>query len=567
MLSRRPVVAILMLSLALAAVGCGSGDDEQQTASRTRLTILAEDVPSGLDYDGPAVGIPTSQTGMVNLMEGLLTYAPAGQNDEGVRLLDFAKYEGRLAESWDYDPATLTWTFHLRQGVVGCDGATFNADDVIYTFARAKSVSGQIPLGWFEANTAGIDGFTPDVITDKSKRTLGDEVVKVDDHTVKIRQSRPPSQLFLPVLAQWAGVLIFDKETMEANKTDKDPWSHEYTNNVNAPSFGPYCLKTWEKNNQFVVTANPRYYRGAPAIQEIVYRKVPESANRVAALRSGDADLVEHLTPKEFDALRNADGIKVSGVIGNETLLMHLNWKTKPFDDVRVRQAFAHAIPYDQIITNGYASQAKKWEGQVSSTYPGYHRPAKQYDADPARARELLAQAGFPEGRGLDRFASAFRLTYTSEKESTLGPIATLIQASLREVGFPVELDPIPQTQFADRLYTKHDLSLALDDIEKAVPVDGGYALLIAHTTYGCCANNGNFADPRVDELVKAANVETDQTKRSTLLAHAQDILMDRLSLLPIVEYKTQWASRDDVRGITWHPENSLRWSDLSAGG
>jgi peptide/nickel transport system substrate-binding protein len=565
--SRRPVVAVLALALVLAAAGCGGGGDKQEAASRTRLTILAEDVPIGLDYDGPAVGIPTSQTGIVNLMEGLVTYAPAGENDEGVRLLDFTKYEGRLAESWNFDANTLTWTFHLRQGVVGCDGATFTADDVVYTFARAKSVSGPIPLGWFEANTAGIDTFTPDVVTDESKRELGDEVTKVDDYTVKIRQSKPPSQLFLPVLAQWAGVLIFDKETMEANKTDKDPWSHEYANNTNAPSFGPYCLKTWEKNNQFVVTANPDYYRGAPTIQEIVYRKVPESANRVTALRSGDADLVEHLTPKEFQSLRDTDGIRVSGVIGNETLLMHLNWKTKPFDDERVRQAFAHAIPYDQIISNGYAGQAKKWESQISSTYPGYHRPAKQYGTDPAAARELLAEAGYPEGRGLDQFARAFRLTYTAEKESTLGPIATVIQASLREVGFPVELDPIPQTQFADRLYTKHDVPLALDDIEKAVPVDGGYALLIAHTTYGCCANNGNFADPRVDELVKAANIETDQVKRNTLLAQAQDILMERLSLLPIVEYKTQWAFRDDVQGITWHPENSLRWYDLRAGG
>jgi peptide/nickel transport system substrate-binding protein len=565
MLSRRLPAAVLIL--VLAAAGCSSGGGEQQTASRTRLTILAEDVPASLDYDGPAVGIPTSQTGMVNLMEGLLTYAPASQNAEGVRLLDFTKYEGRLAESWEHDPATSTWTFHLRKGVAGCDGATFDADDVLYTFARAKSVSGQIPLGWFEANTAGIDRFTPDLLEDESKRELGDEVTKVDQFTVRIRQSKPPSQLFLPVLAQWAGVLMFDKETMEAHKTDKDPWSHEYTNNVNAPSFGPYCLKTWEKNNQFVVTANPKYYRGAPAIQEIVYRKVPESSNRVAALRSGDADLVEHLTPKEFEALRSADQIKVSGVIGNETLLMHLNWKTKPFDDVRVRQAFASAIPYDQVIANGYAGQAKKWEGQIPSTYPGYHRPDTQYGTDPARARELLAQAGFAEGRGLDRFAGAFRLTYTAEKESTLGPIATQIQASLREVGFPVELDPIPQTQFADRLYTKHDLPLALDDIEKAVPVDGGYALLIAHTTYGCCANNGNFADPRVDELVKAANVETDQAKRASLLEQAQDILMEKLSLLPIAEYKTQWAYRDDVQGITWHPENSLRWYDLSAGG
>jgi len=191
-------------------------------AQAQQLLVLAEDVPAGLDYDGPSAAIPASQQGMVTLLEPLVSYAAGAANESGVVMPDFTKFEGRLAESWTYDDATLTWTFKLRQGVKGCDGATFNADDVIYTFARAKSVSGAAPIGWFLSNVGSIAGFTPDVFgTDAAAKVLGEEIKKVDDYTFTLTQSEP-NQLLLPVLSIF-GLLIFDKETMEANKTDADP--------------------------------------------------------------------------------------------------------------------------------------------------------------------------------------------------------------------------------------------------------------------------------------------------------------------------------------------------------
>ena len=122
------------------------------TAQAKDLLVLADDIPAGLDYDGPTASLIPTYGGIANLLEPLVYYAPGEVNEEGVQLLDFNKFEGRLAESWIYDPETFTWTFTLRQGVKGCNGATFNADDVVYTFARAKSVSGAAPIGWFLSN-------------------------------------------------------------------------------------------------------------------------------------------------------------------------------------------------------------------------------------------------------------------------------------------------------------------------------------------------------------------------------------------------------------------------------
>ncbi len=554
-------IARIVASVAFAAGLAG-------TAQAQSLLVLAEDVPAGLNYDGAAIAIPTTQTGVDNLMEPLVYYQLAGTNDEGVGIFDFNKFEGRLATSWSFDESTLTWTFNLRRGVKGCEGATFNADDVIYTMARAKSVSGAAPIGWFLSSVASLANFTPAVFGDSPEaieaKKLGDEVKKIDDYTVEFRQSAN-NKLFLPVLTIF-GLHIFDKELMEANATADDPWSHEYLNNKNVPSFSPWCLESWEKDKEFVVTANPDYYRGKAAIDRIIYRKVPQSGQRLVTLRAGQAQVVEHLTPKEFDSLRSASGVTVAGVLGNENLFLHMNFKTPPFDNIKLRQAIAFAIPYDRIIRDGYFGQASKWQGQIPSSYPGFHESDIQYNYDVDKAKALLAEAGFPNGEGLDQYPDAFELAYVAEKESTLGPIATLVRTALGEIGINVKLNPLPQTQYGDRQLVKKDLPFALNDQEKPIGVDAGYAtqLFFVSTEKGGLNNMVNFSNDTVDALFAKAIVEGDTAVRNALLAEIQDILAEQVTWLPLVEWKTQWAFSDRIKGLTWHADNTVRWYDLS---
>jgi peptide/nickel transport system substrate-binding protein len=533
-------------------------------ASAQELLFLAEDVPAGLNYDGPAAAIPTSQTGMVNVMEPLFGYADGAANETGVVTPDFSRFEGRLAESWEYDPATLTWTIKLRQGVKGCNGATFDAKDVVYTFQRAKSVSGAAPIGWFLSNVASIAGFTPAVFSDEAAKTLGDEVVAVDDYTVRIRQSEP-NALFLPVLTIF-GLHIFDAEGMQAKATEADPWSHEFANNEGVASFGPYCVERWAKGEEIVLAANPDYYRGKPAIERVVMRRVPQSSNRVVVLRTGQAQLVQNLTPREYDSLRGVDGLTVAGVTGNENLFVHMNFKSKPFDDPKVRQAVAYAMPYDAIVQAGYFGQATRWKSLVPSSYPGYVEAEPQYTTDVAKAKALLAEAGYADGKGLEAFADSFALTYVSEKESTLGPIVNAIQSGLREAGFPVTLNPIPQTQYGDRQLVKRDLPFAVNDQEKPIGVDAGYAvqLFFVSADKGGLNNMVNYSNATVDDTWAKARVEPDTAKRDEMLKTIQNQLMADVAWLPVVEYRTQWAFSSKLTGLKWHPDNSVRFFDLA---
>lgn len=553
------------LALAAAAALCSTALSAPAFAADKSLLFLAEDVPSGLDIDGPSIAIPTTQLGMVQLLEPLIAYENQAQpNADGVNLPDFTKPVGRLLESWSYDPATVTWTLKLRKGVKSCAGNEFTADDILYTYSRALNVGGAVPNSWFLLNMAGVKGFTTDVFSKdpevaKKAKILGDGVKKVDDYTVTVQQNEP-NPLFLVNIAVTISQGILDSKEMKAHATEKDPFSYDYANNVNLPSFGPYCLDSWTKNSEIRFKANPNYYLGKPPIDVAIIKKVPQGGNRISILRSGQAQLVQGLTPNQYDSIRKMPGLKVSGVLGNEGLFMVMNFKSPPFDNIKLRQAIAYAIPYSRVIDVGYGGQAKQWESIVPSSYPGFVKHEPPYTYDPAKAKALLAEAGFPDGKGLEKYADNFKLTYVSEKETTLGPVVNQIRSALTAIGIPVTLDPIPQAQYGDRQIVKKDLAFAVNDQEKPIGVDTGYAmqLFFVSKAAGGINNMMNYDNPEIDKMWAVARVEPDTAKRDAILADMQNILMRDLAWLPVVEFKTQWAHSDKLSGLTWNPGNSL---------
>jgi ABC-type transport system substrate-binding protein len=209
--------------------------------------------------------------------------------------------------------------------------------------------------------------------------------------------------------------------------------------------------------------------------------------------------------------------------------------------------------------------QARKWDALYTEFLNGYIKPQAQYEQDADKARQLLAEAGYPGGKGLEKFADSFRLAFTAERESYLGPIATTIQSALHDVDIPVQLDPMPQTQISDRRLVKKDLPMALSDIEKPVGPDVIYAtkLFFVSPSAGGVNNMVNYSNPEVDRLFAAALVEPDTAKRTDMAHQIQEQVQRDLAWVPLVETKTQWAFTEKLHGITWHPDNALRFFEL----
>ncbi|WP_428928962.1 ABC transporter substrate-binding protein [Marinibacterium sp. SX1] len=566
----RQTAARTGLAAALAAGSVLGAATPSVAQGGDTLLFLAEDVPSGLDIDGPSIAIPTTQLGMVQLLEPLIAYEYFDEpNEDGVLMPDFTKPVGRLLESWDYDPETLVWTLHLRKGVTSCAGNEFTADDMMYTYARALNVGSAVPNAWFLLNMSGVKGFTQDVFSPdeavaKEARVLGDGIRKIDDYTVEVEQVEA-NPLFLVNIAVTISQGVLDSAVMKEHATDDDPWAYEYANNVNLPSFGPYCLDSWTKNDEIRFKANPNYYRGVAPIETAIIKKVPQGGNRISILRSGQAQLIQGMTPNQYDSLRKMPGIKVSGVTGNEGLFAVMNYDTPPFDNIKLRQAIAYAMPYERIINVGYSGQATQWKAPIPETYPGYNPYEPGYAHDPEKAKELLAEAGYPGGEGLEEFAEQFKLTYVAEKETTLGPVVNQIRSALTEIGIPVTLDPIPQTQYGDRQIVKKDLAFGLNDQEKPIGVDPGYAmqLFFVSAEAGGLNNMMNYKNAELDEQWAVARVEGDMAKREQILNDMQTTLMEDVAWLPLVTFKTQWAHSDKLGGLSWNPSNSLLLYDL----
>jgi peptide/nickel transport system substrate-binding protein len=475
-----------------------------------------------------------------------------------------------LLESWNFDADRLVWTLKLRKGALSCAGNEFKADDVLWTWERGLNAGSAVPNSWFLMNMANVKGFTIDVFSSdpevaaKARAGLSQGVRKIDDYTVEVEQTQA-NPLFLINMAVTISEGMFDSTEMKKHLTEADPWGYNYANNVNFPSFGPYCLDSWTKNEEIRFKANPGYYRGEAAIKNVVIKKVPQAGNRISILRGGQAQLVVGLTPTQYDAVRKMPGFAVSGVQGNEGLFIVMNYAIPPFDNIKLRQAIAHAIPYQRIIDVGYGGQAKKWEGVIPSPYPSYIPADPGYTYDLEKAKALLAEAGYPEGKGLEAFADQFKLTYVAEKETTLGPIVNQMRGALAEIGIPVTLDPIPQAQYGDRQIVKRDLAFAINDQEKPIGVDTGYAMQLFFVSKKAGGNNNmmNYENDELDALWAKAQVEMDTAKRDEMLAQMQRMLMRDVAWLPVVEFKTQWAHSDKLKGLSWDPGNSVLFYDL----
>lgn len=543
---RSAAFALAGVTLALTTAGClGGGDDDASRTGSGTLVMLDTSIAPSLDNDGVAAADPALQQGIENLREPLLRY-PTTERD-GILVPNYKvtpeEYEPALAESWTRKG--LTWTFKLRKGVKSCAGNTFTADDVIYTFARAKSVSGASPVAWFLGNVSNLfDLSAVDPKATSADRELKGEVTKVDDYTVRFKQLAP-NDLFPRVLEIFP-FYIFDSKAMKENATAADPWSHKYNDTRDSPGFGPYCLEKWSKGREMTFTANPGYWQGKPAYGRVVLRQVPSNSDRLGAISAGQANVVTALTPKEFERVDKSGRASVLSWQNNRILGLGINSAYAPFDDAEkgrlIRQAIAYTLPYDDIINTDYLGQAKKWNGLVESTYYGFKEDAR-YDTDLAKAKQLMAQAGYPDGQGLPSDSQAFALNYVAERATLLEPIANRIKTALGQIGIPVRLEPISQSEENTRELTKLDMGMFLRDYNRPLGPDVGYAALLWYVSKekGGLVNSTRYRNDELDAIFAKSQTAAGE-ERLKLLGQLQDILMEDLPVVPIAEVPSQLA-------------------------
>ena len=333
----------------------------------------------------------------------------------------------------------------------------------------------------------------------------------------------------------------------EAKKhaTEDDPWASDWLA-TNAATFGPYYIEEWSPGNQVVIVANPNYYGEAPSIKKIIYREIPNSANRLAMLQSGDIDVFDSPLPEEVQQLRDVDGIKIEYHRSNLSLRIEPLFTDPILSNKQVRQALAYAFPYQEVLDTVFLGNASPMTSIQAQIYP-YHEDTYNYTTDLDKARELLAEAGYADG---------FDVTISIDSaKADLERICILYKTSLEQIGVTLNIEKLPTGD----LYNKrvnNQLQLYVNQDMAGFP-DPQFAIGM-FATDDCGMNYNRYYNEFVEERFYEAKFSLDEELRSSVWHDMQVAFADDVGWIMVCEPGYYLPVTDELSGGIWTPLNGF---------
>ena len=449
----------------------------------------------------------TSKTPDVALLQwmfnGLVRFKPGSMDPRTI--------EPDLAEKWTTSPDGKVWTFQIRKGVMfHGDHGELTAEDVVFSIQRAMNPK--------------TSAFTSEFAEVKS-------VEAIDPATVKITLAEPVP-FFLGRLSNYHAGMIVSKKAAE-KLGDKF-----MTNPIGT---GPFMFEEYKSKQYVSLTANKRYFRGAPKIDKIIYRYIPSTSSRELAFRSGEIDLFYGDRDQRWVERMRTNKDTVVDVFGpGEHRSLHFNMTIKPFDDIRVRRAVAYAINRDEIVQFLGKDVAEPAWSVVPNGYLGHTLEGiPKYDYNPEKAKALLKEAGYPDG-----FTTKVLITNI---ESLLKPMQ-IIQEQLRRVGIKIELEVLEHATWHAQI--RKNLSPMVLYGAARFPVADSYLTEFYHSRsiVGEPKAVTNFSHTKAaDKEIDGARIEANPQKQLELWKEAQQKIMTECAAIPVFELLQVWGRRANL--------------------
>jgi peptide/nickel transport system substrate-binding protein len=426
-------------------------------------------------------------------------------------------YIGILADSWQLQGNR--WTIKLKKGIKFHNGETLTSRDVVFSVEKMRDEKG----GSLQAANFKdvVEMQTPDDLT----------VVFVTKEPLAIFLDRLENRF---ILSKAAGDKFGDKL---------------YDNPIGT---GPYKFVSYQRGGNMVFTRNDEYWGGKPAIREVIFRKVTEDAARLAALESGQADFINNVPVHEVPRLRKHPRVRVDTIEGLRMFFMAINFAHKPWDNKLVRQAANYCVDAPAIVKNIFDGIGYPLNGPVGSNVVGADPKLKRYPYDPAKAKELLTKAGFPNGCDIQLFYSAGR--YPKDRE-----VCQVVAAQMVKGGFRVELISQEWALFWGKQ--------GVNGGQLPFYYIGRGSLTDADTLYDQYFRTGttrrtNYSNPQLDKLVVEQQKTTDQKKRIAILQQAGKLIMDEALFIPLYNLADIYGS---ARNLIWNmrPDEKVMGKDM----
>lgn len=461
-------------------------------ASRDRITIYHSSVADSLNpYNHSSSPIYAQWQ---HIMEPLVDFD-----------YDRKEFVGVLAESWEFDGKN--WLFRLRKGIKFHNGAPLTSKDVAFSVHRISTDKDSLQRSNFK-----------DV----------SEVQTPDDHTV-VFVMKHPLAVFLDRV----------ENRFILSKVAADKYGDQL--DQNPIGTGPYKYVSYQRGGNFVFTRNDDYWGGKAAIKEVIFRKVTEDAARLAALEAGQADIINNVPIHEMARLSRHPRVKVEKVEGLRMFFLALNPGHKPFDNKLVRQAANYAVDANSIVKNIFDGAGFVIDGPVASHVIGADPKLKRYPYDPKKARELLAQAGYPDGVDVQFYYSPGR--YPKDRE-----VCQVVGAQMAKAGFRVELISQEWAIFWGKE--------GVNGGKLPMYYIGRGSLTDADTVYDQYFRSGTtkrviYSNPEFDRLIVEQQKTADHKKRVALLQQAGKILMEDVPFVPLYNLADLYGV---TKNIVWSP-------------
>ncbi len=519
-----------MKSCRILAVPCILGLLLSGTAAQAQeqtMVMAMIATPKGFD---PDIWVPGQIEAAVNLHEGLTRYGVrTGAN--GKSEIDPAKIEPHLAESWTVSPDGKTYVFKLRRGVKSPFGNELSAADVVWSYEKSAS---QKRTGQFMRTAGRIE-----------------KVEVVSKYEVRYVLS-DANRVFLGAITLHVPA-IFDSVEARKHATPDDPYATKWLA-ANTAGYGPYHLQSVQPGQQAVFVVNPNYAFKKPYYTRMIWREVPSAATRVALIRTGQVQYAEQIPLQQLGALRADRAVRVDSVPGYGAASVRMNPRYPPFDKEKVRQAVAYATDYAAIGEAVFLGQATRSRSLLNPPVPGSVE-AYKFETDHNKARQLLSEAGYPNGVDV---TLEYSTNWWWEE-----PLALQMQAGLAKAGIRVTPKRIPATEMLARRTAGVWTVPFLTHLTSSFVPDPSYNMFLAAHCKGSSNVNAN-CDAAMDKLIDASFVERDEKRWLALVAQAQRLQADSATFIETFVPGTHEVFAACVSGYLWRPHNRLVWKDLA---
>lgn len=496
-----------------------------QTDRRKEVLIVANETgPNSLDIHTVGANRPSYGVSWL-IYDRLMTFGKK-KGPNGVLMYDYTVLKPELAESWQIAPDGMSVTFKLRKNAKFHDGTPVTAKDVKWSFDRAVSVGG---FPTFQMKAGSLE--------------KPEQFEVVDDHTFRVKFLRKDKLSMMDMAVPVPS--IFNSELVKKHATPEDPWGLAWTK-TNAAGGGAYKVESWKPGQEIIYARNDDWKSGAlPKIKRVIQREIPSAGNRRALLEKGDIDMTYEMPSKDFLEMSQGGKVFVATTpIENSLWYLGMNVVNPPFNNPKIRQAVAYAIPYDKIMDSAMYKRATKMSGDKDNKANGTVWPQPTgYTHNIAKAKQLMKEAGAENGLETT-------LSFDLGQGTVSEPACILIQEALAQIGIKVTINKIPGANWRAALLKK-DMPMILNRF-------GGWLNHPEYFFFWCyhgqnaVFNTMSYQKPEMDKLIDAARFETNKQKYQQQVAGFVNLAFADVPRIPIAQPNMDVAMQKNIKGYTY---------------